>query len=58
LWTSPRKYSQRHKAILAFASHSGTQKGESSKAHKKLQVFLAIDRLGGQMNQLAATMAK
>jgi len=47
------QYSQRHKAILAFASQFRPQKGESPKAHKKLRVFLAIDRLEDQMNQLA-----
>jgi len=47
------EYAQRHKAILAFASQFRPQKGESPKAHRKQQVFLAIDRLEGQMNQLA-----
>jgi hypothetical protein len=47
------EYAQRHKAILAFASQFRPQRGESPKAHKKRQVFLAIDRLEDQMNQLA-----
>lgn len=47
------QYHQRHKAILAFASQFRPQKGDSSKSHKKHQVFLAIDRLEDQMNQLA-----
>jgi bacillithiol biosynthesis deacetylase BshB1 len=42
------QYAQRHKAILAFS----TQFGPHS-ASKKPKVFLAIDRLEGQMNQLA-----
>jgi bacillithiol biosynthesis deacetylase BshB1 len=42
------QYAQRHKAILAFS----TQFGPHS-ASKKTKVFLAIDRLEGQMNQLA-----
>ncbi len=47
------QYAQRHQAIRAFASQFRPQKGESPKAHKKLKVFLAIDRLEDQMNQLA-----
>jgi len=47
------EYAQRYKAILAFASQFRPQKGESPKAHKKQQVFLAIDRLADQMNQVA-----
>src|SRR6202171_4681887 len=47
------QYSQRHKAIRAFASQFRPEKGESPKAHKKQKVFLAIDRLEDQMNQLA-----
>jgi N-acetylglucosamine malate deacetylase 1 len=42
------QYPQRHKAILAF----NTQFGPHS-ASKKSKVFLAIDRLESQMNQLA-----
>jgi N-acetylglucosamine malate deacetylase 1 len=42
------QYAQRHKAILAF----NTQFGPPS-ASRKTKVFLAIDRLEGQMNQLA-----
>jgi bacillithiol biosynthesis deacetylase BshB1 len=47
------QYAQRRKAILAFASQFQPKKGESAAAHKKQQVFLAIDRLEDQMNQLA-----
>jgi bacillithiol biosynthesis deacetylase BshB1 len=47
------QYEQRLKAILAFASQFRPKKGESSNAHKKYQVFLAIDRLEDQMNLLA-----
>jgi N-acetylglucosamine malate deacetylase 1 len=47
------QYEQRRKAILAFASQFRPEKGESSAAHKKQQVFLAIDRLEDQMNLLA-----
>jgi bacillithiol biosynthesis deacetylase BshB1 len=47
------QYEQRRKAILAFASQFRPPKGESSKARKNHQVFLAIDRLEDQMNQLA-----
>jgi bacillithiol biosynthesis deacetylase BshB1 len=47
------QYEQRRKAILAFASQFRPPKGKSSRAHKKHQVFLAIDRLEDQMNQLA-----
>jgi bacillithiol biosynthesis deacetylase BshB1 len=47
------QYEQRRKAILAFASQFRPKKGETTKAHKKHQVFLAIDRLEDQMNMLA-----
>jgi bacillithiol biosynthesis deacetylase BshB1 len=47
------QYEQRRKAILAFASQFHPAKGKSAAAHKKQQVFLAIDRLEDQMNQLA-----
>src|SRR5690349_7587709 len=47
------QYEQRRKAILAFASQFRAEKGESAAAHKKQKVFLAIDRLEDQMNQLA-----
>jgi hypothetical protein len=47
------QYEHRRKAILAFASQFRPKKGESSKNHKKHQVFLAIDRLEDQMNRLA-----
>ena len=46
-------YERRRKAILAFASQFRPEKGESRAAHKKQKVFLAIDRLEDQMNQLA-----
>jgi bacillithiol biosynthesis deacetylase BshB1 len=48
-----KQYQQRRKAILAFASQFRPHKSESQKAYKKHQVFLAIDRLEDQMNQLA-----
>ncbi len=47
------QYEQRRKAILAFASQFRPQKRESPKSYRKHQVFLAIDRLEDQMNQLA-----
>jgi bacillithiol biosynthesis deacetylase BshB1 len=47
------QYEQRRKAILAFASQFRHHKGQSSTAYNKQQVFLAIDRLEEQMNQLA-----
>jgi LmbE family N-acetylglucosaminyl deacetylase len=47
------QYTVRHKAILAFASQFRQIKGQSGRAYKKQQVFLAIDRLEDQMNQLA-----
>jgi bacillithiol biosynthesis deacetylase BshB1 len=46
-------YEQRRRAILAFASQFHPQKGESAARFKKTNVFLAIDRLEGQMNLLA-----
>jgi bacillithiol biosynthesis deacetylase BshB1 len=42
------QYQQRHRAILAYS----TQFGPKSRSAKS-KVFLAIDRLEGQMNQLA-----
>jgi bacillithiol biosynthesis deacetylase BshB1 len=42
------QYAQRHKAILAFGSQF-----RPDKSQPKSKVFLAIDRLEGQMNQLA-----
>jgi len=42
------QYSQRHKAILAYSTQFGLKSGS-----KKSKVFLAIDRLEDQMNQLA-----
>src|SRR5262249_27068016 len=46
-------YAARHKAILAFASQFKRSKGVTRKAHHKTNVFLAIDRLEDEMNQLA-----
>jgi bacillithiol biosynthesis deacetylase BshB1 len=46
-------FEQRHRAILAFASQFHPKKGESSRQFKKTNVFLAIDRLEDEMNQLA-----
>src|SRR6202795_4105428 len=45
-------FEQRRRAILAFASQFHTNKGESRKQFKKTNVFLAIDRLEDEMNQL------
>ena len=42
------QFAQRHKAILAYSTQFGPKSGS-----KKSKVFLAIDRLEGQMNQLA-----
>lgn len=42
------QYPQRHKAILAFSTQFGSKSGS-----RKSKVFLAIDRLEDQMNQLA-----
>jgi len=42
------QFKQRHKAILAFSSQFGPRSGS-----KKSEVFLAIDRLEDEMNQLA-----
>jgi bacillithiol biosynthesis deacetylase BshB1 len=47
------QYERRRKAILAFASQFRRPKGETLKAHRKTNVFLAIDRLVDEMNQLA-----
>src|SRR5215475_7345100 len=46
-------YEARHKAILAFASQFKRPKGVTRKSHHKTNVFLAIDRLEDEMNQLA-----
>jgi bacillithiol biosynthesis deacetylase BshB1 len=46
-------YEQRRRAILAFASQFHPKKGESPKKFKRTNVFLAIDRLEDEMNQLA-----
>jgi bacillithiol biosynthesis deacetylase BshB1 len=42
------QYQQRHRAILAYSTQFGPKSGST-----KSKVFLAIDRLEGQMNQLA-----
>jgi N-acetylglucosamine malate deacetylase 1 len=42
------EYRQRHRAILAYSTQFGRRSGST-----KSKVFLAIDRLEGQMNQLA-----
>jgi N-acetylglucosamine malate deacetylase 1 len=47
------QFQQRRRAILAFASQFHPNKGESTRQFKKTNVFLAIDRLEEQMNQLA-----
>ena len=47
------QYEARHRAILAFASQFLPEKRETRKAHQKAKVFLAIDRLEEEMNQLA-----
>ena len=47
------QYALRHQAILAFGSQFRPRIGESSTVYKKHQVFLAIDRLESEMNQLA-----
>ncbi|HKT47357.1 MAG TPA: bacillithiol biosynthesis deacetylase BshB1 [Candidatus Acidoferrales bacterium] len=47
------QYEARKRAILAFASQFRPQQGQSRKSYRKQQVFLAIDRLEDQMNQLA-----
>ena len=46
-------FEQRRRAILAFASQFHPSKSESRKQFKKTNVFLAIDRLEDEMNQLA-----
>lgn len=47
------QYQQRSRAIQAFASQFRPNKGESAARFKKTNVFLAIDRLEEEMNQLA-----
>lgn len=47
------QFELRRRAILAFASQFRPQKGESRMRFKKTNVFLAIDRLEEEMNQLA-----
>jgi len=47
------QYETRKRAILAFASQFRPEKGQSRRSHRRQQVFLAIDRLEDQMNQLA-----
>jgi bacillithiol biosynthesis deacetylase BshB1 len=46
-------FERRHRAILAFASQFHPNKSEPPKQFKKTNVFLAIDRLEDEMNQLA-----
>lgn len=46
-------YEQRRRAIQAFASQFRPNQGESRRRFKKTNVFLAIDRLEDEMNQLA-----
>ncbi|HZS72580.1 MAG TPA: bacillithiol biosynthesis deacetylase BshB1 [Candidatus Acidoferrum sp.] len=47
------QYETRKRAILAFASQFRPEKGQSRRSYRRQQVFLAIDRLEDQMNQLA-----
>lgn len=47
------QFEQRRRAILAFASQFRPKKGASQARFKKTNVFLAIDRLDDEMNQLA-----
>jgi N-acetylglucosamine malate deacetylase 1 len=47
------QYDRRRRAIQAFASQFLRDKAESAKQFKKTNVFLAIDRLEDEMNQLA-----
>ncbi|MGC2230326.1 MAG: bacillithiol biosynthesis deacetylase BshB1, partial [Candidatus Acidiferrum sp.] len=47
------QFERRRRAILSFASQFHPNKGESARRFKKTNVFLAIDRLEEQMNQLA-----
>jgi bacillithiol biosynthesis deacetylase BshB1 len=47
------QFEQRRRAILAFSSQFRPPKGQSSREFNKTNVFLAIDRLEEQMNQLA-----
>ncbi|HMD40372.1 MAG TPA: bacillithiol biosynthesis deacetylase BshB1 [Candidatus Acidoferrum sp.] len=47
------EYEQRRRAIQAFASQFLPNKNESARQFKKTNVFLAIDRLEDEMNQLA-----
>jgi N-acetylglucosamine malate deacetylase 1 len=47
------QFEQRRRAILAFSSQFHPKKGESPRQFKKTNVFLAIDRLEDEMNQLA-----
>ena len=46
-------FEQRRRAILAFASQFRPPRGQSAREFNKTNVFLAIDRLEEQMNQLA-----
>lgn len=47
------QYEARKRAILAFGSQFRPRKGQSRLSYREQQVFLAIDRLEDQMNQLA-----
>jgi N-acetylglucosamine malate deacetylase 1 len=47
------QFEQRRRAILSFSSQFHPNQGESARRFKKTNVFLAIDRLEEQMNQLA-----
>ncbi|HXJ03894.1 MAG TPA: bacillithiol biosynthesis deacetylase BshB1 [Candidatus Acidoferrum sp.] len=46
-------FERRRRAIFAFSSQFRSEKGQSSREFHKTNVFLAIDRLEEQMNQLA-----
>ena len=48
-----RQYEQRRRAIQAFSSQFLPNKSESRRQFKKTNVFLAIDRLEDEMNNLA-----
>jgi N-acetylglucosamine malate deacetylase 1 len=47
------QFEQRHRAILAFFSQFRAPKDKPASRSKKSEVFLAIDRLEHEMNQLA-----
>lgn len=46
-------FEQRRRAIFAFSSQFRPKNGESTRRFRKTSVFLAIDRLEEEMNQLA-----